>query len=852
MNPHSATRYANCSSSNMDLSGSSASRVSRKSKSSSALLADSEVSKTILSTGVDCVGGYTIGKTLGEGSFGKVKAGVHNLTGVPVAIKIVDKIHAPSVVREVETWRQMHHRHIAQLYEVITTESKIHMVMEYCSGGEAFDYIVKNGKISEESGQAQSIFSQIVEAVGYCHSHGFVHRDLKLENILLNNDGQVKLIDFGFTRDYTRQNLLQTYCGSLAYAAPEMICGTKYSGPCADVWSLGVILYSLVCGHLPFDDKNEAVIQKQILALDYSIPETVSPKCRDLIQKILVLNPIQRLTLPHIMLHPWLECHLPVPASTFSSLELQSSFATLGKTPSFKALSSNSVTATLSPGVESKGCNLADLPGNLNQSNIGLSVSNSHPPGAPDMGKSVSKPSFPTSRLLQQHVYSFSSTDDIVLITALQTIGCDVASIMNSVSLNLCDSNSALWYLLKYKREVANSKLATSQLHLHIHPPMQASVLFNTPNPLDSSQRSTNAPETGCIGVPKQYSVDSSSIPPGSHPPLPSQIPNASLRSTTRSSDYSSEGFQKPSGVSTASLQSKDLSKIAVILGGDKPFASFAESSSQGCEAGRNICAPDGQHLERSSSQKDRRPLRLPITTSKTVYKQDGGFCLPWVNRKDAPKSAGPVLVSYNQLNDEPATGEAFSYKRAVGDFSRSQRSYASVVSSDEDEASFLKASTDSNSLVVSIKSQQGADSLSVSCKIPSNFIDSTQSIAKDSMDPEHFQNSLTLDSLSLGEPLSVPAVLVLSVNVPSNQMPCTTLPYTAGASSSASTSVQQGNDFTEENLSSPFSSSTALCPSLVNSLPGVQPQIPGGHARKLSVVRKQSQSILEETEECV
>ncbi|KAJ3132931.1 hypothetical protein HK101_004551, partial [Irineochytrium annulatum] len=199
------------------------------------------ITRLLSSNNVGSVGNYTLGKTLGEGegvkrvvvvdliqplfssgTFGKVKLGVHRLTGQEVAIKVVDKIHAPSVVREIETWRHLHHPNIAQLYEVLMTETRIYMVTELCSGGEAFDYICENGRLDDRESETRRIFREIVEAVGYCHDKNVVHRDLKLENILLTDDLSVKLIDFGFTREYTDRDLLDTYCGSVAYAAPGM------------------------------------------------------------------------------------------------------------------------------------------------------------------------------------------------------------------------------------------------------------------------------------------------------------------------------------------------------------------------------------------------------------------------------------------------------------------------------------------------------------------------------------------------------------------------------------------------------------------------------------------------------
>ncbi|KAJ3034815.1 hypothetical protein HDV00_004610 [Rhizophlyctis rosea] len=267
--------------------------------------ADSALLKALSSNSVNSVGNYVFGKTLGEGTFGKVKLAVHRLTGQEVAIKIVDKIHAPSVIREIETWRHLHHPNIAQLYEVLTTESRIYMVMEHCAGGEAFDYVCERGRLNDRGEDARRIFRQVVEAVGYCHEKNFVHRDLKLENILLTTDLNVKVIDFGFTRSISTPNLLDTYCGSVAYAAPEMISGQKYHGPQADIWSLGVILYTMICGYLPFDDDNDLTVHRKILNLEYDLPDFLSDVSKDIITKILQKDGSHRLTIPQILTHPW-------------------------------------------------------------------------------------------------------------------------------------------------------------------------------------------------------------------------------------------------------------------------------------------------------------------------------------------------------------------------------------------------------------------------------------------------------------------------------------------------------------------------------------------------------------------
>jgi maternal embryonic leucine zipper kinase len=169
----------------------------------------------------------------------------------------------PRVYREMRALKKLHHQHICQLFQVIETETMIYMILEYCSGGELFDYIVAKERLKEQ--EARTFFRQIVSALKYVHTSGFVHRDLKPENLLLDEDSNIKLIDFGLVAEpQDIRHLLKTCCGSPAYAAPELIKGGPYIGPQADVWSLGVLLYALLNGFLPFDDDNTAELYRLI------------------------------------------------------------------------------------------------------------------------------------------------------------------------------------------------------------------------------------------------------------------------------------------------------------------------------------------------------------------------------------------------------------------------------------------------------------------------------------------------------------------------------------------------------------------------------------------------------------
>ncbi|PNY11881.1 SNF1-related protein kinase catalytic subunit alpha KIN10 [Trifolium pratense] len=258
---------------------------------------------------------YKMGKTLGIGSFGKVKIAEHVLTGHKVAIKILNRRKIKNmemeekVRREIKILRLFMHHHIIRLYEVVETTTDIYVVMEYVKSGELFDYIVEKGRLQED--EARSFFQQIISGVEYCHRNMVVHRDLKPENLLLDSKWSVKIADFGLSNIMRDGHFLKTSCGSPNYAAPEVISGKLYAGPEVDVWSCGVILYALLCGTLPFDDENIPNLFKKIKGGIYTLPSHLSPGARDLIPRLLVVDPMKRMTIPEIRQHPWFQVHLP-------------------------------------------------------------------------------------------------------------------------------------------------------------------------------------------------------------------------------------------------------------------------------------------------------------------------------------------------------------------------------------------------------------------------------------------------------------------------------------------------------------------------------------------------------------
>ena len=254
------------------------------------------------------VGDYIIKKTLGQGTFGKVKLGIHKPTNEKVAIKILEKSKIIEkddeirVKRELEMMPKFNHNNVILVTEIFSNRDNFYIVMEYCEGGELFNYIVKKRRLAEE--EAAFFFYQIISGLEYIHSLGIVHRDLKPENLLLGKDHILKIIDFGLS-NYFSKKLLVTPCGSPCYASPEMVSGNKYNGFRIDIWSTGIILYAMLCGYLPFEDKDNEVLFKKILRCKLELPPHLSHSSKDLMLKILVTNPEKRITIQEIKRHPF-------------------------------------------------------------------------------------------------------------------------------------------------------------------------------------------------------------------------------------------------------------------------------------------------------------------------------------------------------------------------------------------------------------------------------------------------------------------------------------------------------------------------------------------------------------------
>ncbi|KAJ3146900.1 hypothetical protein HDU89_005930 [Geranomyces variabilis] len=292
-------------------------------------------------------GPYKLSRTLGEGEFGKVKLATHTETGKQVAIKLIKKenIEQPSrrakLMREISLLQAVDHPFIVTVYEVIETRDYIGMIMEYASGGELFEHILAHRYLKERD--ACRFFAQLLAGVAYLHGRQIVHRDLKLENLLLDGQRNVIITDFGFANrsSVNPENLLLTSCGSPCYAAPELVISDGYVGEAADIWSCGVILYAMLCGYLPFDDDpnnpdgdNINLLYKYILETELDFPDYVGADARELLKRMLVPDPRYRANMKEIMNHRWLE-----PFRSFYQEEEKKLFGTAdrSKTPNATA-----------------------------------------------------------------------------------------------------------------------------------------------------------------------------------------------------------------------------------------------------------------------------------------------------------------------------------------------------------------------------------------------------------------------------------------------------------------------------------------------------------------------------------
>ncbi|CAJ0768143.1 9125_t:CDS:10, partial [Entrophospora sp. SA101] len=467
-----------------------------------------ELLKELSTSNLKSVGNYSLETTLGEGSFGKVKLATHKLTGQKVAIKIIPKIHAENLTREIYHHRYLHHPHIVSLLEVISTETNIYIVMEYCEKGELFDFLLLQGGRLKEN-LARKIFYQIY---------------LKLENILLDGNDNIKLGDFGFTRECESKRLLETICGSTGYSAPEMLSGKKYSGLEVDIWSLGVILYTLLCGSLPFDDDNELVMKEKIIKGEFVFEDFLSDEAKDLIRMMLSMEPTERPTARQILQHscinsapsafqtrmnglthhrnnsliskqsPSKPANLPpIPSSpispSLSSPSLpptppishndstSSTSISSTKTSTKISLSSKSSSRSPLPSITSLPPILSSPPSspsspsssktsNVQSLSLTLSTTKSWGPSQSTTSR-ASKRSSVDSKTLNEKIF-FTTPEEIELLEKLDDLGFDVDSMKTSVLEGSCDSASGLWWLLLAKQREKKSTSSSPRQNIMV------------------------------------------------------------------------------------------------------------------------------------------------------------------------------------------------------------------------------------------------------------------------------------------------------------------------------------------------------------------------------------------------
>ena len=259
------------------------------------------------------VGNYAVSGKLGEGTFGVVLKAQHKYAGEKVAVKVLEKRRMQQaddierVGREIQILKQLKHPHVVRLWEIIYATDRIYLVMEYAAKGELFQYIVKQGRLREDEGRR--FFVQIVAGVAYLHANHVVHRDIKPENLLLDGDRNIRIVDFGLSTRCAPGQVLKHACGSPCYAAPEMLTrsgqANGYVGHPVDIWSMGVTLFAMICGFLPFEHANTSSLYKKIIAGEYAEPPFLSREAKDVLRRLLTTDPKVRWGLDRIAEHPW-------------------------------------------------------------------------------------------------------------------------------------------------------------------------------------------------------------------------------------------------------------------------------------------------------------------------------------------------------------------------------------------------------------------------------------------------------------------------------------------------------------------------------------------------------------------
>ncbi|CAL9755914.1 unnamed protein product [Musa acuminata subsp. burmannicoides] len=279
------------------------------------------------------VGKYEVGRTIGEGTFAKVKFAQNTETGESVAMKVLDRAtiikHSmvDQIKREISIMKLVRHPYVVRLHEVLASRTKIYIILEFITGGELFDKIIHHGKLSEA--ESRRYFQQLIDGVQYCHSKGVYHRDLKPENLLLDSQGNLKISDFGLSAMPVQGvSLLRTTCGTPNYVAPEVLSHKGYNGAIADIWSCGVILYVLLAGYLPFDEVDLTTLYSKIEKAEFSCPSWFSIGAKSLLCKILDPNPETRMRIEEIRNDDWFKKnYVPVSEVETEDINLDDVFA---------------------------------------------------------------------------------------------------------------------------------------------------------------------------------------------------------------------------------------------------------------------------------------------------------------------------------------------------------------------------------------------------------------------------------------------------------------------------------------------------------------------------------------------
>ena len=275
------------------------------------------------------IGDYIVKHTIGKGTFSRVKLGINKYSGEKVAIKILDKLKIVEkedlerIIREMRMLSELDNEHVIKVYQIYEDDNHYLIIMEYCEGGELFNYIVEKQKLSEN--ETAFFFYQIIKGVEYIHSKGIAHRDLKPENLLLDKDKKIKIIDFGLSNYFDGIQKLETPCGSPCYASPEMVGGNKYNGFFIDVWATGIILFAMLCGYLPFEDDNNDILFKQILSGKINYPSYLSEMSKDLLNKIIETEPEKRIKIEEIKKHPFYLLGKKLYDKKFNKIKINSS-----------------------------------------------------------------------------------------------------------------------------------------------------------------------------------------------------------------------------------------------------------------------------------------------------------------------------------------------------------------------------------------------------------------------------------------------------------------------------------------------------------------------------------------------